>query len=227
MRLDHAAAEQQDAAGGAQGRWRAHPSLAFAAALVRNRVGSRPREQDRVGREIDPVRPIGGIEHQTALVGRARRRDGGHLEASQLDHGPIGGPRSGDVIGPIARRGQLQVQAEHGGAVPQPAFQLVAQEVRAPLSCIVRGEIRFARLGEPVIAAEPARAVRRGEQEGVLRVVARLRVAGRDWFLRQSLDEGGGGGVAGEKAGYRVRSGLAGDRVRQLGPEKGEQEAPT
>ena len=46
----------------------AGPSLSLAAALVRDGVGSRPGQQNRIGRESDAVRKVGGVEHQLALV---------------------------------------------------------------------------------------------------------------------------------------------------------------
>ena len=47
---------------------RAWISLSLAAALVRDGVSSRPGQQNRIGRERDAVRKVGGVEHLLALV---------------------------------------------------------------------------------------------------------------------------------------------------------------
>ena len=72
----------------------------------------------------------------------------------------------------------------------------------------------FPGLGHPAIATESAHAIRRGEQKGVLNMLARLAVAGRHRFLHQALNEGAGCGVTVQKAGNRIGCGLAGHRVR-------------
>ena len=60
-------------------------SLALTAVVVREGVRGRPDQQYRIGRERDTVRQGGRVEHQAALVGRARRRNAGHLQPPQLD----------------------------------------------------------------------------------------------------------------------------------------------
>src|SRR5712691_8061542 len=55
-------------------------SFALAASLVRDGIGGRPGQQDRIAREIDAVRPVGGVEDQAPLVARARRRDARDLQ---------------------------------------------------------------------------------------------------------------------------------------------------
>src|SRR6266404_655601 len=67
-------------------------SFALAASIVGDGIGRRPGQQDRVAREIDAVRPVGGVEDQAPLVGRARRGDAGDLQTPQLDQGPPLGP---------------------------------------------------------------------------------------------------------------------------------------
>src|SRR5262249_51219593 len=111
---------------------------------------------------------------------------------------------------------------EDSGTVAKPCLQLLAEEARGALACIVGRQIGLARFRDPVVATVPARAVRGGEQERMLRMVARLRVAGWDRLLRQPLDEGRSGRVSREKARYRLGNGLASDRVGQLSPEEGE-----
>src|SRR5262245_61169896 len=81
----------------------------------------------------------------------------------------------------------------------------------------------FSCLGPPVIAAESARAIRSGEQKGVLRMVTGLAVAGWHRFLHQALNKGTGSGVTVQKAGKRIGNGLAGGRVRELRPQQREQ----
>src|SRR5262245_6927610 len=51
---------------------RAGRSLTLATAIEGNRVGGRADQQDRISRQVDSVRPVGGIEHEAALVGGAR-----------------------------------------------------------------------------------------------------------------------------------------------------------
>ena len=48
-------------------------SLALAAAIVGDGVGSRPGPQDRISRQIDALRAVRGVEDQTPFVGAARR----------------------------------------------------------------------------------------------------------------------------------------------------------
>jgi hypothetical protein len=73
-------------------------SFAFAASIVGDGIGSRPGQQDRIGREIDVVRPVAGVEDQAPLVGRARRGDAGDFQTPQLDEGPPLGPQGSDVV---------------------------------------------------------------------------------------------------------------------------------
>src|SRR5208283_3887581 len=88
---------------------------------------------------------------------------------------------------------QLQNETERDRTLLQSALQLLAQEVRTALARIIRREIRLAGLGHPAIAAESAGAIRGSKFERMLRVVTGLSVAGRNRFLRQTLDEGAGG----------------------------------
>src|SRR5438477_3809879 len=60
-------------------------SLALAATVVGDGIGGRPRQQDRIRREVDAVRPVGGVEDQATLVARARRGDAGDFQWPQLD----------------------------------------------------------------------------------------------------------------------------------------------
>ena len=69
--------------------------------------------------------------------------------------------------------------------------------------------------------AESARAIRRGEAEGALGMVDRLRVAGRHLLFHQALDEGTPAGMTGEKAWDAIGVGPASGRVRELSPKPG------
>jgi hypothetical protein len=76
--------------------------------------GRRPSGPAESGRPRDRCRPSGrGVEHQTAFVRRARRRDGGHLQASQLGQVPVLGPQGRHVVRRIVLRGQLQEKARN------------------------------------------------------------------------------------------------------------------
>ena len=102
------------------------PSLALAASIVGDGIGGRPGQQDRIGREIDPLCPVGGVEDQALLVGRARRGDAGNFQTPQLDQGPTLRPQGGDVVRRVVCLCQLQEQPERHRAGPQPAFHLLA-----------------------------------------------------------------------------------------------------
>jgi hypothetical protein len=83
----------------------------------------------------------------------------------------------------------LQEEAERDRAVAQAALEFLAQKVRAALTRIVRREPGLPSLGNPVIAAESAGAIRTGEFESVLPVIAALTVAGgTGFFMRRSMN---------------------------------------
>src|SRR6185503_10546998 len=147
------------------------------ASLVRDGVRRGARQQDRIGREVDAVRPVRRIENELPLVGRAAGRDAGDLEPAELDERTVLGPQRGDVVGRVARGGQLEHQAERDRAPAQAAFQFLPQKVGRPLARLLRRDLRLARLRDEAVAAEAALAVLGREAEGVLGVIDRLRVA--------------------------------------------------
>src|SRR5260370_14918554 len=109
-----------------------------------------------------------------------------------------------------------QTAADHSGTASRAPPQFLAQEFRSALGRTARGKISFARLGHPVIAPESAGAVGRDESKGMLRMVARLAVAGRHRLLFQALEKGAGGRVSTQKARDRIGGRLAGDPVPVL-----------
>ena len=100
-------------------------SLALAAVVVRDRIGGRPREENRVGREIDAVGPVARVEHQALLIGQARRRDRGDLKAAQLDAGALGGPECGGIVRRVVRLRELQDSAASRSSPLIPAGVLL------------------------------------------------------------------------------------------------------
>src|SRR5260370_3950987 len=115
-------------------------SFALGASIVRDGIRGRPGQQDRIAREIDAVRPVGGVEDQATLVARARRGDARDLQTPQLDQGPPLGPQRGDVVRRVAGLGHLQEQPERHRAGPEPAVQLFAPEARVSLPALVTRE---------------------------------------------------------------------------------------
>src|SRR5437870_4137244 len=74
--------DERDSVAFAPSVCQARVSLTFAASIVGDGVGGRPGQQDGIGREIDAVRPVDGIEDQVPLVGRARRGEAGNFQTS-------------------------------------------------------------------------------------------------------------------------------------------------
>src|SRR5262249_55158039 len=142
------------------------------------------------------------------------------FEAAQLDQAAAIWPERRDIVGRIARLGHLQEQTEGHRAVPEPAFQLLAQEVRAPLAGIVRREKALPRLRHEPIAAGPAGAVLSREVKRVLGEVGRLPIARRDGPLHHAFDEAASGRMGSEKTWNRFRVRLAGRGVRELSAKK-------
>src|SRR5678816_3997028 len=78
----------------------------------------------------------------------------------------------------------------------------------------------LARFGDEVVTPEATRVVGRSEAKGVLGVITRLDVAGRDRLLHQAADKSRSRRVRAEKLRNRVGDGLPGRRVGELSPEE-------
>ena len=81
----------------------------------RGRPGSGVKVELRRGDEVvassetdGDGRAVRRVEDQAPLLGRARRGDAGHFQASQLNHGPTLRPQSRDVVRRIACLCHLQ-----------------------------------------------------------------------------------------------------------------------
>jgi hypothetical protein len=204
-------------------RCRCDLSLAFAASIVGDGIGGRPGQQDWIGREIDAVRPVGGVEDQAPLVDCARRGNTGDFQAPQLDQGPTLRPEGGDVVRCVASSANCSSNRNATGPVRSRSSSSSRRkfEFRFPPSS--GGEKGLACLRHKAIAAESGCAILCGEAEGVLGMVDRLRIAGRHGLLHQALDEGAPGGMASEKAWHCIGVGSAAGRVGELSPQELEQ----
>src|SRR5215470_3152281 len=204
-------------------RQREELSVASRAALIRQCISGGPREEDWITRELNAVGAVGRIKHQTTFVVRPRRGNAEYFQEPKLYLSSVRGPQRGGVVDWIAWGGDLQEEMEGDRTPLQLAFELVAKEVWATLSGIVRQKVGFPRLGGEVIAPESRCAVRGGEAEGVLGMIARLPVAGRDRLLHQASDKRRRRRVSTEKLRDRVGNGLAGRGIGELSPKEFEQ----